>query len=323
MSASFYAGEIRQPPPYPVGVQAAGRAWFMEWHLPAQDSNASHEAVVALEQAVWDPQQPFTTLAAVKDLLHAYPPLEPTLFIFHLSRCGSTLLARLLEADRTCRTFAEPAVLSEVYWPGYPDKHQQALEALPSVIGSLGYGAPSYQKHLVVKLTSPQMGLFLPLLKQCYPQAGCVLVHRNPVEIVVSNLQNASSFIVRPRWPNLSWETGIPIPELQRMDTVELTVHWIQAKLRAALKHKELFDLVIDYKALATGLQTLRERYFARTTEDAAYEERLEKTWAYNVKKPSHRFRPDTLTKRSAASRQVNDLCQRMLEPLYRELIRV
>ena len=114
--------------------------------------------------------------------------LAPTGFIFHTSRCGSTLLARMLmAADHHC-VLSEPAPLDAVVqWAqasGAPLEEQ--VTALRAVVAALGRRRSPNTTRYFIKLDSWHI-LSMPLFRAAFPEVPWVFLYRDPVEILVSH----------------------------------------------------------------------------------------------------------------------------------------
>lgn len=116
--------------------------------------------------------------------------IEPTAFIFHISRCGSTLISQML-----CE---QPAniVLSEV--PFFDDllrygkKHGCMAGILPKLKASIGlYGAKRNegQQRVFIKADSWHIH-FYKELRALYPSTPFFLLYRKPLEVLRSQQKN-------------------------------------------------------------------------------------------------------------------------------------
>src|SRR5271170_255288 len=82
-----------------------------------------------------------TTAAVARHWVAEHPGLAPSGFIFHMSRCGSTLVSRMLAALPQNRVLSEPAALHAVIRAALLDhglSRAQLVEWLQIVIGALG-----------------------------------------------------------------------------------------------------------------------------------------------------------------------------------------
>lgn len=112
--------------------------------------------------------------------------IEPTAFIFHISRCGSTLISQMLGLQ-PCNI-----VLSEV--PFFDDllrfgkKQNRMSEILPQLKAAIGfYGAKRNEnhQHLFIKTDSWHIH-FYKELRALYPAVPFFLLYRKPDEVIRS-----------------------------------------------------------------------------------------------------------------------------------------
>ena len=109
--------------------------------------------------------------------------VEPSAFIFHVSRCGSTLATQLLALDRT------NIVLSEV--PFFDELLRSGKNISPQLLkDAIAFYAPvkNDRKRLFIKTDSWHI-LFYKQIRELYPQTPFILLYRRPDEVVRSQQQ--------------------------------------------------------------------------------------------------------------------------------------
>lgn len=116
------------------------------------------------------------------DLLgHGLEGLErvpPRLLIFHVTRCGSSLLAQLLALDPALVVVPEMPLVDDLLRAGRDD-------LLPSLFALLGQRRFRESEGLVVKLDSWALG-FHARLRRLFPGVPFALVHRAPDAVLAS-----------------------------------------------------------------------------------------------------------------------------------------
>lgn len=120
--------------------------------------------------------------------------IAPSAFIFHLSRCGSTLLSKVLARSRRTISIGEPG-LEIGLWRHFaqddparftPDPSQ--LETVKKVLTALGRPRlPGYQYH-VIKSTSVGT-LMIEAFRDMFPDTPFLYIYRDPREILASQLE--------------------------------------------------------------------------------------------------------------------------------------
>lgn len=130
----------------------------------------------------------FSTLDFLVEAARRVDPIAPTAFIFHASRCGSTLLAQLLNLHPQHVVLSEAPLLDELLRLPLQDAqvNTAAIEPLlAAAIGLLG-DRRCDETRLFVKLDSWHIH-FASLLRKLYPRTPFILQYRAPQEIIRSH----------------------------------------------------------------------------------------------------------------------------------------
>eukprot|EP00752_Nemacystus_decipiens_P013496 g11955.t1 len=117
-------------------------------------------------------------------------PIPPKGFVYHETRCGSTLVANMLAALPPSRVFSESKpptqAIRECAAEGCDS--QTTTKLFRDVVGLMGRRRNDEQhEHLYFKF---QNSKFLPQISEAYPEVPWVFVFRDPVEVMVSNLKS-------------------------------------------------------------------------------------------------------------------------------------
>lgn len=162
----------------------------------------------------------------------ASPGLPPRGFVFHSSRCGSTLVAQLLAATRGAVVLSEPppldAVLAAIAGAGTPLESRQG-RWLAWLLSALGQPRRPGDRHLYVKLDAWH-ALQLPIIRQVFPEVPWVFLYRDPLEVLASHLRQPGAFLVPAR--------GGPVfaPRAEAADSLAATLAgWMQRIFEAVL----------------------------------------------------------------------------------------
>lgn len=132
--------------------------------------------------------QPCSSLAAAVRQGTTLVDLQPSGFIFHLSRCGSTLVSGCLSELDSTSVFSESPLLTELLLDNQlPLQEQQiALRALINLQGAAFPGRP----HMIVKWNAWDIFRW-DLIHSVYPHVPVIFLVRNPVEILASHQKQA------------------------------------------------------------------------------------------------------------------------------------
>lgn len=122
--------------------------------------------------------------------------VAPSAFIFHVSRCGSTLLTQMLATLPQCIVASEPPVLDTFFrlHQHHPDRSGGA-HGLRLLITALGQQRDPLERHFFVKLDSWHMP-WLPWLRRLFPQTPCVLLYRDPAQVLASHRRQRGAHMV-------------------------------------------------------------------------------------------------------------------------------
>lgn len=117
--------------------------------------------------------------------------VEPTAFIFHVSRCGSTLISQLLSTDDQNIVLPEVPLFDDILRlpfkkPGIGGVEVQRL--LQTAVQFYGQKRTGAERQLFVKTDSWHI-FFHRLLRQLYPDTPFILLYRTPYEVFNSHVK--------------------------------------------------------------------------------------------------------------------------------------
>ena len=253
------------------------------------------------------------TLAA----LDAAPSLDPAALIFHMSRCGSTVVSRLLSRLPGMLVVAEPKPVNTLLLAG-PDLLGEADTArlLRLLVRALGRRRFGDERHYVLKLSSWNVAR-LDLFRRAFPAAKIVWVQRRPLEVMASLAADPPAWLELRRAPREANRLfAIPPAELATLDAAGFCTHALAALLRAAaaadaltVDYRELPDAVWSRIAPVLGLALGAEEIAA-----------LQQEARYHAKDPARRLFAGDPPERRDPPPALRALAEAWLEPLYRAL---
>jgi hypothetical protein len=259
---------------------------------------------------------PIETLAA---WLKTRPHLDPGGFIFHMSRCGSTLVSQMLAALPSNIVVSEASPIDAVVqanrWrPDLSEDRQAGW--LHSIVGALGQKRSGNEQRYFVKLDCWHT-LALPLFRRAFPAVPWVFLYRDPVEVLVSQL----------RMPGTQMIPGGVGPNLYGLDrsygpgTAEDYYAQVLAKVTepAVAHYSAGGGLLVNYRQLPDALYTAILPHFGVECSGA---DRAAMTAAarYDAKAPGFEFAPDSGAKQRVATPTARAAADRWLGDLYRRL---
>lgn len=169
--------------PTHIGASATG-APYVEWtHFAGAPLAEPFFETSARAAAARPFNRLFTCCTRLDDVLAAAseaPARAPDGLIFHMSRCGSTLVAQMLAAMTGVRVISEaPALDAAVRIEG------GAPGALAAMVGALGRRRADGERGYVLKLDSWHARA-VPLFRRLFPATPWVFLYRDPLEVLVS-----------------------------------------------------------------------------------------------------------------------------------------
>lgn len=153
-----------------------------------------------------------TSLDFLEQLNSVQPGLVPAGFIFHMSRCGSTLIAQMLGALPQNIVIAEAAPIDFVLSAGpTPVTREQRGRWLRWIIGALGRPRDTSAAHYFIKFDCWHI-LHLPLIREIFPEVPWIFLYRDPVEVLASHRNHAGAQML----------PGAVVPPLLALEEEEL-----------------------------------------------------------------------------------------------------
>ena len=140
--------------------------------------------------------------------------VPPTAFIFHVSRCGSTLIAQLLGLHEQHIVLAETPFVDALLRLPYQYKEtdrELIMQAIPAAIQLYGRKRRGDETHLFIKTDSWHL-CFYQQLRQLYPSVPFILLYRSPDEVIRSQRRRRGMQAVQ----------GIVEPDIFGFDKTEI-----------------------------------------------------------------------------------------------------
>ena len=131
-----------------------------------------------------------TDLEELGQIAAAQPGLKPAGFVFHLSRCGSTLVSQMLAAVAGNVVISEAPPVDAVLRAHF--QHTEATEErraqwLQWLVAALAWRRHAEEKNFFIKFDCWHT-LFLPLIQRAFPDVPWIFVYRDPLEVMASHL---------------------------------------------------------------------------------------------------------------------------------------
>ncbi len=248
--------------------------------------------------------------------------LTPSGFIFHVSRCGSTLVSRMLGAVPGTMTISEAPPLDQVLQAPLQVgtlTEQEHVEWLRGIVTALGRRRAGSETHLFIKMDAWHNHR-MDLLRTAFPGAPWVFLYRDPVEVMVSQLSQ----------PGLLSLPGAVDPRFFELADADITRYSREAWLARVLEgiyasglraHEDPKCLFVDYCELPEAVCGRIATHFGiEVTPDERTA--MRSAAVVHAKNPGIPFERDVDAKQAHATDAIRQLCEGKLNTLYAEMRR-
>jgi hypothetical protein len=260
-----------------------------------------------------------STIEMLEAVAAGRPSVPPTAFIFHMSRCGSTLVSRLLATLPTAIVISEAEPIDGVLRSaprGQPVAVEQRESWLRWLLAVLGRRRHAQEHHLFVKLDAWN-ALSLPLIRRAFPTVPWLFVYRDPLEVLVSHRRTPGRHMV-PGVLDLGLDrSGALVGAGASLDVYG--AHVLSAICTAAADACQPGQaLLVNYRQLPEAAWTSIPDFLGLSLSEADAE-RMWRAARWNAKLPDQQFRPDTAEKHAAAL-ETTRTAARVVYPAYERL---
>ncbi len=199
----------------------------------------------------------FATSLEVLDVDDLIPDaLIPSGFIFHTSRCGSTLLGKALARTPAHCVVNQGGPLQRGFWAAHTDDWR----------GTMTDDARTQKRfrNLVFALTRPRLGqekfsfvkfiswntLYLDFVAKAFPEVRGLFLFRDPVEVIASVIKETTAVLVAKNWRQASFLTGKSQAEIKKMSDAVYLAHCYNNYFKAIMKSSMANVSALDYRNL-------------------------------------------------------------------------
>lgn len=211
---------------------------------------------------------------------------DPTAFVFHVSRCGSTLVSQLLALDERAIVLSEPPILDEVLRSGLPQREQLFGAAL-RLLCRRRFGT---EERAFLKTDSWHI-FDAPDLRRLYPQTPFLLLYRFPEAVLASHRKARGRQMV----PGLVGGAAARIeydPQRHTLDGYAAAV--LERMYRAMLQFASLDanSLLLSYDEGFPDVFFRMASWLGMSLDEPALR-RIRERCVYHSKTPHHPFRDE------------------------------
>lgn len=280
----------------PIRVWQEAGLWRVDWCWFGDARLAQPFFGDAVEDALRLPfNQAFrrqTPLDVLGQWQRQSPGLAPSAFIFHASRCGSTLISQMLAQLDDHIVISEPPPLDTLLRSDLPPA--QRCVALKGLMSAYGQRRRGVEQRLVVKLDAWNIGE-LALLRECFPDTPWLFLYRDPLEIAVSHLRRPGMHMVPGMIGTSVLDDGLPFSSPE--DFISRRVGRLLAR---GLEHCQAFaGMAVNYTELPEAMTGRLAAFFGL---DEGQCKQVFAAVGQHAKQPAQVFVGDSEDKRREAS---------------------
>lgn len=250
-----------------------------------------------------------------------YPGLPLHGLVFHMGRCGSTLIAQALATLPDSVVLSEPESLNTLLkWLAALPVGQEDLSAnaLRALLSALGQPRRAQDRRLFLKAACwniTQAERFLA----AFPGTPWLFLYRDPVEVLVSQRRALDPSLMMGA---LS-QAGFPLSEEDQADPLAYAARVMGRALDAA-QHamaRHPGGMLLHYRELPAALETRLAGHF-RLDLSPADQAAFQACASRDAKYPRQAFQDDRAAKHAAADAGLRALAARWLDAPYAQLER-
>jgi hypothetical protein len=251
--------------------------------------------------------------------LDGEPSLDPAGMIFHFSRCGSTVVSRLLATVPGVVVVAEPSPLNALLGldPARVDG-AVLVQVVRLLVRALGRRRHGDEQHLVLKCTSWNIRR-QEILTAAFPDTPWVWVQRDPAQVVASLLATPPGWLGEHVPPvQTALRFGIDPAAVPGMTKAEFAARALGAMLFSASTGPAR-RICVDHAELPSAVWQRVAPHFGIEVDAAAIDRMIEQSRFYSK---SIELRPfsSEMSETRGVTDEMAEAVRRFAEPGYRLL---
>jgi hypothetical protein len=253
-----------------------------------------------------------TSLDILEELYTRHRAPEPAGFIFHMSRCGSTLVSQMLAALEQNIVISEARPIDQVLESSLPlEARAQWLRWTINALVQPRFG----ERYSFVKFDAWHVAQ-IPTIVHAFPTTPWIFLYRDPVEVLVSQ-QRERGVQVIPGFLN-AIRLGLDQGELS-LDYDEYAAIVLGRFCELACQHLALGGRLVNFTELPDAVPDLLLKFFCvECTEQELLA--LSNAAQFNAKAKGVYFQPDSAAKQREATATLRELAARFMTPAYEKL---
>jgi hypothetical protein len=248
----------------------------------------------------------FTEFDVLLQLEKQLDSVQPTGFIFHSSRCGSTLVANACRAINNSIVLSEANAIDKLIARFITDtgdiKTSLYSVFLRGVVNVLAQRRAGNEEHLFIKFACCSFAQ-IEQIRRIWPNVPWLFLYRDPVETIVSNVRDVPPWLLDDDRRVLAAIVGTSADEVAGMSYEELCARTIGSLFSTAHRLANDGQLLLNYKQLSVSVISSVLRFFKVSPSTAELETIERESQVYSKEAYVKRtFSADTDAKQKLAS---------------------
>jgi hypothetical protein len=252
------------------------------------------------------------TYTSIDDFIRKYTGVKITKklgFIFHMSRCGSTLATQMLASNDKSFVLSEPTIINTILDPSLKIKSDKRIALLNATVNALVSCSPVNCEQVFIKFRS-WGALYIDYILERFQNTPWMFIHRYSLEVLQSVLEKPPGWLrCRKNYTkHFSGFLGVGENYTLSMSDDEYIARMLGAFCRAARCASLGRKIFIDYKELKSSLVTVAESLLGTSFNDSevATMSSVSEIYSKDARK-IQKFQPDSERKRAkATANQIN-----------------
>lgn len=262
--------------------------------------------------------QPSTSLNTAWQQAENLADVQPAGFIFHLSRCGSTLISGCLSELKTTCVFSESPLLTELILDGNlsPVEQQRYLRTLINLQAAAFINRP----QMIIKWNAWDI-FHWELIREIYPQVPTIFLVRNPAEILASHEHLTGRHMsgdpaladLNPVFVAQSSDPGLFDRRVQILGSL---LHEMNKKC------SDQNAVVVDYRQLSARSLVSIVAFFGCVVDEFGFL-KIQERMRFHSKTPGQVFVADSIKKQHSSNYEEQQNIRSQLISVYNQLIKL
>ena len=245
------------------------------------------------------------------------PGVSPTGFIFHLSRCGSTLISQQLAALERCIVLSEPTPVdtilgSSLLHPETTDEQRSLW--LRSMVSAL-MQPRNDETAGFIKFDSWHT-IDLPLIRRAYPEVPMIFLYREPSEVIVSHWRMPGAQMVPGSVAG--YALGIA-PNDPSITSQEEYMALVLQRICSGVIASGVPIRLVNYTELPELTYSAKSNFFKFELSDSD-RAKIIAVSSKDAKQPRVQFTSDSAQKQSRITDAIRKAADSIVGPIYQEL---